>query len=162
MLLVCPDVASALCPLLECGPHPPQFVLDPPRMLLAGQLARVSPAVGCQEGDVDPAEVCEPLPQVALKLGIRGEGVGILLEGADLAHHPGDVSVEENGISLHDRRRCPRSISGGGGVCAYSYFVFESHPAINMRELFLVYFGVVELAVCSISSAPVLILLLLF
>lgn len=71
---------------LESGLHPPQLVLDPPRLSLAG-LLEVGIAIGGQEVDVRGGEPGGAPPKVGLQLPVRAVGTHSLLEGVDLTHN---------------------------------------------------------------------------
>lgn len=70
---------------LESSLHPPQRVLDPPRLSLAG-LLKVGIVVSGQEVDVGGGEPGDAVPKVGLRLAVWAVGVHSLLEGMHLTH----------------------------------------------------------------------------
>lgn len=71
---------------LESGLHPPQRVLDPPCLPLAG-LLEVGIGVSGQEVEVRGGEPDDAAPKVSLQIPVRAVGVHSLLEGVDLTHN---------------------------------------------------------------------------
>ncbi len=71
---------------MESGLNPPQRVLDPPCLSLAG-LLKVGIAVSGQEVEVRVGEPGDAAPKVGLQLPIRCVGACGLLEGVDLTHN---------------------------------------------------------------------------
>lgn len=71
---------------MESGLDPPQLVLDPPRLALAG-LMEVAVVLGGQEVDVRGGESGDAAPEVGLQLRVGAVGVHSLLEGVDLTHN---------------------------------------------------------------------------
>lgn len=71
---------------LEGSFHPPQCVMDPSGLTLAGPL-KVGLIVSSQEVDVCVGKPGDPMTKVVLKVLIRTVGVQNLLEGMDLTHN---------------------------------------------------------------------------
>lgn len=75
---------------VERGLHPPQLLLDLPRLRLTGPL-ELRVAGGGREADGRGGELGDAPPKVRLQLPVGAVREGGLLEGLDLAHHLRDV-----------------------------------------------------------------------
>lgn len=91
---------------VEGGLHPPQLLLDLPRLRLTGLLRR-RVAAGGQQVDVGGGELGDAPPEVGLQRLVVAVRESRLLEGVDLTHDLGYVPETEQKRTKGKVETCP-------------------------------------------------------